>query len=166
MYGISRIDDDKHRTHAWRVSLRRQGTMHVRNFPDKKYGGKRKALKLAKEYRDVIVKKFAPTSRKQFCTVLRKNNNTGIPGVCTYVKPYMLKDGTVREIRYWEANWPDENHQNVCASFSVNTYGETVARHLAIQARENGIKNLKGVFWASERAESLRQTASKTALKR
>jgi hypothetical protein len=30
MYGISRIDDEKHRTHAWRVSLRRQGKMHIK----------------------------------------------------------------------------------------------------------------------------------------
>ena len=39
MYGISRIDDDSDRTHAWRVSLRRRGKALVKNFADKKYGG-------------------------------------------------------------------------------------------------------------------------------
>lgn len=154
MYGISRIDDDKFRTHAWRVSLRRKGKMHVKNFPDKSLGGKRKALKLAKEYRDYIVEKYPPITRKQFCKVIRKNNNTGISGVCTYGKPYMLKDGTIKEIRYWEANWPDENDQNVSLSFSVNTYGDSVARHMAIKAREKGIRKLQGVFWASERGQT------------
>jgi hypothetical protein len=153
MYGISRIDDDIHRTHAWRVSLRRQGKMHVKNFPDKKYGGKRKALNLAKEHRDKVIKKYPPTTRKQFCTVIRRNNNTGISGVCTYAKPYVLKDGTVKEIRYWEANWPDENNQNVSVSFSVKTYGETVARYMAIRAREKGLKKVTGYFWASERGD-------------
>ena len=155
MYGISRIDDDKHRTHAWRVSLRRQGKMHVRNFPDKKHGGKQKALKMAREYRDYVVRKFPPTTRKQFCSVLRRNNKTGITGVCTYAKSYTLKDGTIKEIWYWEATWPGENGESVSVNFSVNTYGETVARHMAIRARERGIKGLEGVFWASERAEAL-----------
>ena len=155
MYGISRIDDDKYRTHAWRVSLRRQGTMHVKNFPDKKHGGKRKALKMAKAYRDVIIRDFPPTTRKQFCSVLRRNNKTGIAGVCTYAKPYTLKDGTVREIWYWEATWPGENGESVSVNFSVNTYGETVARHMAIRARERGLRGLQGVFWASERAQAL-----------
>ena len=42
MYGISRIDDYVHRTHAWRVSLCRRGKRLVKNFPDKKHGGKNK----------------------------------------------------------------------------------------------------------------------------
>lgn len=155
MYGISRIDDDKYRTHAWRVSLRRQGNMHVKNFPDKKHGGKQKALKMAKAYRDTVIQKFPPTTRKQFCSVLRRNNKTGIAGVCTYAKSYLLKDGTVKESWYWEATWPGENGESVSVNFSVNTYGETVARHMAIRARERGLKGLSGVFWASERAQIL-----------
>lgn len=161
MYGISRIDDDIHRTHAWRVSLRRQGKMFVKNFPDKKHGGKRKALLMAKDYRDYLVQTCPPTTRKQFCSVLRRNNKTGISGVCTYSKPYVLKDGTVKEIWYWEATWPGENGESVSVNFSVNTYGDTVARHMAIRAREQGLKKVEGVFWASERADVLaRQKAT------
>jgi hypothetical protein len=55
MYGISRIEDEQYRTHAWRVSLRRHGIMHVRNFADKKCGGKHKALRLARAYRDEVI---------------------------------------------------------------------------------------------------------------
>jgi hypothetical protein len=83
MYGISRIDDERHRTHAWRVKLVRRGKQLVKNFPDKQWGGKRKALIQAKEYRDQIIKKYPPLTRKEFCTTLRSNNKSGISGVVT-----------------------------------------------------------------------------------
>ncbi len=54
-YGISRVDDEVYRTHAWRVSLRRHGKGHVKNFPDRKYGGQLRALQEAKRYCDHIV---------------------------------------------------------------------------------------------------------------
>lgn len=153
MYGISRIDDDLYRTHAWRVSLRRQGKLHVKNFPDKKYGGKRKAQQAAKLYRDDIIRDNPPTTRKQFCATVRRNNTSGIPGVYTYGKRYALKDGSIRETRYWEAHWPVGENGSAKASFSYNTFGEEKAKALAIQARQAGIARLKGVFWASKRGE-------------
>lgn len=153
MYGISRIDDDLYRTHAWRVSIRRQGKLLVRNFPDKKFGGKRKAQQAAKQFRDEIIAKFPPTTRKQFCATVRRNNTSGIPGVYTYGKRYKLKDGSVRETRYWEAHWPVGENGSAKASFSYNTFGEKKAKQLAIQARKDGISRIKGVFWASKRGE-------------
>lgn len=153
MYGISRIDDDLYRTHAWRVSLRRQGKLHVKNFPDKKYGGKRKAQQAAKAYRDEVIRDYPPTTRKQFCATVRRNNTSGIPGVYTYGKRYALKDGSIRETRYWEAHWPVGENSSAKASFSYNTFGEKKAKELAIQARQAGIARLKGVFWASKRGE-------------
>lgn len=151
MYGISRIDDDIHRMHAWRVSLRRKGKMIVKNFPDKKFGGKRKALNEAKAYRDEVLIKYPPISRKQFCSILRRHNTSGIPGVYRYAKRYKLKDGCVKEIWYWEAHWPTGKNESEKATFSVSNFGEDKAKKLAIQARKAGVKKLEGVFWASER---------------
>lgn len=153
MYGISRIDDEIHRTHAWRVSLRRQGKMHIKNFPDKKHTNKCKALLLAKQFRDEVLLKYPATTRQQFCSVIRGNNRTGISGVYTYCKSNVLRDGTIKETWYWEANWPDDNHQSVSVSFSVKTYGEEIARQMAIRARKEGLHTVKGVFWASKRGE-------------
>lgn len=153
LYGISRIDDDRYRTHAWRVSLRRQGKMLVKNFSDKKYAGKRKALQQAKQHRDALLLKYPPTTRQQFCSVIRGNNRTGISGVYTYPKSYVLSDGRVRETWYWEANWPDKEHRSVSVSFSVKTYGEEKARQLAICARKKGLATVSGIYWASERGE-------------
>ena len=151
MYAISRIDDDKHNTHAWRISVRRQGKLHVKTFPDKKHAGKGRALILAKQHRDELVEKFPPTTRQQFCSTLRAHNRTGISGVCTYTKPYVLRDGTVRKTSYWEANWPNGDCENVSASFSIKTYGEDKAKQLAIQARAAGLRSVKGIYWASAR---------------
>jgi len=166
MYGISRIDDDVYRTHAWRVSLRRHGKALVRNFADKKCGGKRKALQMAKLYRDQLLASHPPMSRKEFAEIRRRNNNTGITGVYKYAKKYLLKDGRERATWYWEANWPTVRGESANANFSINEYGEAVAKQLAIRAREEGLKKLKGVFWASERGLTEETEGTATPKKR
>lgn len=163
MYGISRIDDDVYRTHAWRVSLRRRGNGHVKNFPDKKYGGKRKALQLAKMYRDEIIDKYPPITRKEFSSILRSNNNSGTTGVYRYAKRYMLADGREVETWYWEAHWPTERGKYKSVRFSVDEFGEDIARARALRARKNGMKAVEGVFWASERGEKAERVERQSA---
>ena len=151
MYGISRVDNDVHRTHAWRVSLCRRGKRHVKNFPDKKWGGKRAALASAKQYRDTLIQQFPPLSRKEFCTILRKNNKSGITGVYRYAKSFTLRNGAIQHSWYWEATWPNGMGEQDHLSFSVNEYGERKARQLAIATRKKALENLEGHFWASGR---------------
>jgi hypothetical protein len=153
MYGITRIDNEKYRTHAWRVSLSRHKKMHVKNFSDKKCGDSDAALQQAIQHRDMLVKKYPPISRKEICKVKRSNNKTGITGVYKYAKPYTLSDGEIRENWYWEANWPDTEGESVCKSFSIKKYGDEIAKQKAIRARNKGVKNIEGVFWASKRGE-------------
>lgn len=150
-YGISRIDDEKNRSLAWRVSLRRRGRMHVKNFPDQKFGGTDEALQRARAYRDVLVCKYPPITRKEMCAIRRSNNKSGISGVCTYAKRYVRRDGSVKENWYWEASWPNEQGESVKAIFPVSKYGDEMARQMAINARQRGIENIEGVFWRSER---------------
>ena len=154
LYGISRIDCEQYNTHAWRVSLRRYGKRHFKNFTDKKYGSKEQALYKAKEFRDQFLIEHPPISRKEFCNVKRRHNKTGITGVCKFSKTYQLKDGTIKESWYWSANWPDSNGVNVNKSFSINTFGDDLAKQKAIRARENGMQNVEGTFWAAERGET------------
>jgi hypothetical protein len=165
-YGISRFDDDKRRAHGWRVSLRRHGTKLVENFPDKKYGGRQKALKLAMHFRDELLGKFPPITREEMCRIRRSNNKSGINGVYTYAKRYKLRDGSSRETWYWEATWPAEQGKHVSINFSVKKYGEELARSMAIRARHKGIEDMEGPFWASERgclkARNMRQRAGNT----
>lgn len=151
MYGISRFDDEKRYSHGWRVSLLRQGKRLVENFPDKKHGGRRRALRMAQRYRDELLRKFPPISRKEVCRIRRSNNQSGITGVCTYAKRYKLKDGSYRETRYWDASWPDKDGKKTSVSFSVKEYGDEMARSMAIRARQRGLEGVEGAFWASER---------------
>lgn len=150
-YGISRVDDDNHCTHAWRVSLCRYGRRHVKNFPDKKYGSQSQALQSAQLFRDQFLLTHPPISRKEVCSAIRSNNSSGITGVCTYAKRHRRRDNSVKENWYWEASWPDERGVSVKSVFSVNTYGDTMARQMAIRARLEGIEAMQGAFWASER---------------
>jgi hypothetical protein len=152
-YGISRFDDDIRNTHGWRVSLRRYGKMLVENFPDKKYGGRHRALNLARQYRDELLGKFPPISRREVCLIKRSNNKSGISGVCTYAKPYRLRDGSLRETRYWEASWPGEEGKNISVNFSVTKYGEELARSMAIRARMRGLEGVEGAFWICKRGQ-------------
>lgn len=152
-YGVSRYDDASRHTHGWRVSLRRYGKMLVENFPDKKYGGRQKALRLAQQYRDELIGKFPPISRKEVCMIKRSNNKSGISGVCTYAKRYKLRNGAIRETWYWEASWPGDEGKNVSINFSVRKYGEELARSMAIRARQRGIEGVEGPFWVSERGQ-------------
>jgi len=150
-YGLSRIDDEEQRAHAWRVSLRRRGQMYVKNFPDRKYGGKEQAQLAAAAFRDCIIATYQPITRRETCSRKRSNNKSGITGVCSYAKRYTLRDGTVRENWYWEANWPNQQGEAVSESFSVKTYGNDLARAMAIKTRQRGLDALEGYFWASER---------------
>ncbi|MEE4661268.1 MAG: hypothetical protein V2J89_12440 [Halieaceae bacterium] len=152
MYGISRIDNDRHYTHAWRVSLRRRGKKLIRNFPDKKHGSKQNALKAAQEYRDTLLEQHPPLTRKEFASIRRSHNRSGITGVYRYAKKYRLADGREKESWYWEAHWPTDTGQYESVNYSVNDYGEDLARRLAIRARELGVSQVRGVFWASDRA--------------
>jgi hypothetical protein len=150
-YGISRIDNETYRTHAWRVSLCRRGKRYVKNFADKKCGGKVRALESAKQYRDFLLRKYPPLSRKEFCSALRSNNRSGITGVYRYAKSYTLKNGTIKQSWYWEATWPIGKSEQAHVAFPVNTYGEETARQLALGARENALVGIDGAYWASER---------------
>ncbi len=55
--GISRIDSGS--THGWFVRGYRNGQTYSKLFSDLKCGGKRKALALAREYRDQLLDELA-----------------------------------------------------------------------------------------------------------
>jgi len=159
MYGISRIDDARYRTHAWRVSFSRRGKRYVKSFPDKKLGGKGWALELAKTYRDQFLATHPPLSRREFCTLLRSNNQSGITGVYRYAKSFTLKNGEVKKSWYWEATWPVGDSQQAHIAFSVNEHGEQRARQLAVAARQKALARLEGAFWASSRGDLAHTTS-------
>jgi hypothetical protein len=105
LYGITRVDHEPSRTHAWRVTIQRQGKIHVGHFSDGVHGGKQKALAAAKAFRDAIVARHPPLSRKDYCSILRRNNRSGYAGVSFHAEVVETEKGTV-ERRLWIAHCP------------------------------------------------------------
>jgi hypothetical protein len=108
------------------------------------YGGKRKALAAAIAYRDQIIARNPPMTLKAFCSVIKRNNRSGISGVCRYASRDPRQDGTLRW--YWIATWSPEPHKTKQIKFSVNKYGEKGAFQRAVQARKKALAQLKGHF--------------------
>ena len=132
---IIRIDHEASRTHAWRVTLQRYNDVVVKYFSDSIYGGRRKALKAAVEYREELLRRYSPYAHAIWVrTRLRRNNTSGIPGIGRYEQLDNPKTGYVRV--FWLASWINEQGASRKRKFSVSLYGERHAKRLAVAERE------------------------------
>jgi len=138
---IHRIDNERSRTHAWRVHIQRRNRVVIRYFSDNRYGGKQAAIKAALRYRDALLK----DSRERRDNLWRRNrkrrnNTSGIVGVGRYIS-CDRKGNRVRERIYWHAFWDGSDGRRQ-RKFSVNRYGERRARELACRARSQALRAL------------------------
>lgn len=145
LYGITRVDHEGSRTHAWRVTIQRRGKIHVRHFSDGVFGGKRKSLEAAKAYRDDLLAKHPPLSRKDYCSILRRNNRSGVAGVSYHTETIQTRNGPV-ERRFWIARVPLEPWKAKLVKFSVAKYGDEGAQRRAVKARRDALAALEGAF--------------------
>ncbi len=145
LYGITRVDHDPSRTHAWRVTIQRQGKVHVGHFSDGIYGSKSKALAAAKGFRDELVASNPPLSRKEYCSILRRNNRSGYAGVSFHAELVPTEKGMV-ERRFWIARCPLEPWRTKLVKFSVAKYGAQGAFRRAVKARKEALAILSGTF--------------------
>lgn len=145
LYGITRVDHEPSRTHAWRVTIQRQGKVHVGHFSDGVYGGKNKALAAAKGFRDKLVASHPPLSRKDYCSILRRNNRSGYAGVSYHAELVPTDKGPV-ERRFWIARCPMEPWRSKLLKFSVAKYGAEGAFRRAVKARKDALARLSGTF--------------------
>jgi hypothetical protein len=146
IYGITRVDNPVSRTHGWLVTIQRRGTIYRRQFSDGVFGGKAKALAEAKAYRDSVVASNPPFSRREHAEIRKKNNKSGVVGVCRYCASE-TRDKATRERRwFWVASWvlPDGRAKRI--KFSVNKYGEEAAFRMAVKARRAALKQMEGNF--------------------
>src|SRR5262245_55548547 len=145
LYGITRVDHERSRTHAWRVTIQRQGKLHVGHFSDGVQGGKQKALAAAKRYRDDLPTKHPPLSRRDYCSILRRNNRSGLAGVSFHSEVIETGHGPV-ERRFWIARLPLEPWRTKLVKFSVAKYGAEEAFRRAVKARLEALERLAGNF--------------------
>jgi hypothetical protein len=149
---IGRVDLEDKGDHAWIVTLQRKGAVVVKRFADGVYGGKRKALKAAVEYRDSILARDKPFDHQIWIrTRLRKNNRSGIPGVGRYEVVDNPRTGNVRE--FWLASWVDERGASRKRKFSITRYGEEEARLLAIAERDYQLRRVCAINAAAREAD-------------
>jgi len=138
-YGISRIDQPEKKNHGYYVRITHKGKTAQKYFPDKASGGKGKALKLAKEYRNGVVAKLPKGKREAAALRRRRVLKSGIVGV-THV---ITKSLAGKAYAYWQVAWEADGKRRT-TKFSVAKLGNDKALALAIKARRKALRTPLG----------------------
>jgi hypothetical protein len=131
---ISRIDQPERHNHGYYVRLTRNQKTQSKFFADKSNGGKRAALRAAKQHEAELLEQAAANGKKRKQTVSSRNTS-GIVGV---TRGQWEESG--KRVAYWQAAWVGSKGERLNRKFSVNKHGEERARRLAIKARREGVK--------------------------
>jgi AP2 domain len=146
VYGISRVDNEVSRTHGWLVTIQRRGVIHRKHFSDGVHGGKQKSFAAAKTYRDEVITKNPPFSMREYSNIVKKNNRSGVVGVCRYCASETRDLPEDKQRWFWVASWPLPDGRRKRVKFSVKKYGEEGAFKMALKARKDALRGLDGAF--------------------
>lgn len=114
---------DYGRTHGWWVRFERGGSPIRKLFSDRRYGGRRAALKHAKAFRD-----GAPIEPK----VLPAQSRPGQGRVYLELRSYRDRSGTLQHYQAWSA-WIRVDGRPRHTSYSIPKHGGPAAKRLAKQ---------------------------------
>jgi hypothetical protein len=145
-YGISRVDNEVSRTHGWLVTIQRRGVIYRKHFSDGVFGSRQKSFDSARDYRDTIIEKYRPFSLREYSSIVKSNNRSGVVGVCRYCASETRTLPEEQQRWFWVASWPLPSGQRKRVKFSVNKYGEEGAFKLALKARREAMRKLEGDF--------------------
>jgi hypothetical protein len=146
IYGITRVDNEVSRTHGWLVTIQRRSVIHRRQFSDGVFGSKARALAAAKTFRDEVVAKNPPLSRREHAEIRKKNNKSGVVGVCRYCASETRDKPEQQQRWFWVASWVLHDGRAKRVKFSVKKHGEEAAFKMAVKARRAAIKQMDGNF--------------------
>ncbi|MFQ3242045.1 MAG: hypothetical protein ACI9JZ_001736 [Lentimonas sp.] len=141
MKGVSRIDSGS--THGWFVRGYRNGKTYSKLFSDRKNGGKGKAQKFAKAYRDELIEELDAiprNPRKARIVVSDARNTTGELGVSRTTKTG--PNGTKHEL--YSVSWRPDPGVQKSTSFSIPKYGEKKAFKMAVEHRRARMREIHG----------------------
>ena len=141
------------------VSLKRSGETFQKYFSEKHCGGEDHAMRLAQAWRDDVIARYAPMSMRQFCSIVRSNNTSGVAGVGRSIKRTRLKHANASNLIYWHARIPRPDGTFQVRYFSVLRFGEEGAKARAVDARSSALNDLDNVAF---RARQQPLTASTT----
>jgi hypothetical protein len=124
---------------CWKVNLKRRGKYMYEYFWDEAYGGKEKALKAAKAWRDSLMGAVSGVDY----TIWRRNrmhkgNKSGVVGVGRYI----ARDKSAKR-PVWQAFWHTADGVRQSCKFSVLRYGEKHAKQLACKARRKAMEEVR-----------------------
>ena len=164
VYGISRVDNEVSRTHGWLVTIQRRGVIHRKHFSDGVHGGKQKSFAAAKGYRDEVITNNPPFSMREYSNIVKKNNRSGVVGVCRYCASETRDLPDDKQRWFWVASWPLPDGRRKRVKFSVKKYGEEGAFKMALKARKDALRGLDGAFdpGAVRRKPARRRTVAAT----
>lgn len=146
VYGISRVDNEASRTHGWLVTIQRRGVIYRKHFSDGIHGGKKKAFVEARNFRDDVVARHPPLSMQEYSSIVKRNNRSGVVGVCRYCASETRDLPEDRQRWFWVASWPLPDGRRKRVKFSVGKYGEEGAFERALKARTEALDKLNGAF--------------------
>lgn len=146
VYGISRVDNEVSRTHGWLVTVQRRGVIYRKHFSDGVHGGKQKSFLAAKSYRDEVISQHPPFSMREYSNIVKKNNRSGVVGVCRYCASETRDMPEEKQRWFWVASWPLPDGRRKRVKFSVKKYGEEGAFKAALKARKDALRQLDGEF--------------------
>ena len=123
---------------GWEVRIQRRGTKNEKFFGDQRYGGKRKSLAAAKQFRDGIEESTERYSVKDLSEVPSSRNKSGVVGVRLH-KQKDTRGDFEYHYWYWVAQWTNASGKRKTKAFSIHQHGDEKAYKLACQAREDGV---------------------------
>ena len=132
-YAIARIDLPRAGTHGWQVRMQRRGIKYAKFFADGVLGGSEHSLKVARQWRDALLKKIEAADRARICQRSQRNSS-GVVGVS---KVTVVTNGV--QYIFWQATWSPSPGKRRCVKFSIKRYGETKAFELAVKARTEAV---------------------------
>lgn len=135
MYGITRAASGK----GWKVGLKRAGVALDTQFSFALHGGEEAALLCAQAWRDEMVKKHPPPSRRQLAERLISSNKSGIAGVSCQRDPKGKPTGWVAQTRIAGGGKSARKY------FSAAQHGAAEAKLLAIAERQKQLEQMTGL---------------------
>ncbi|MDY0013192.1 MAG: AP2 domain-containing protein [Rhodocyclaceae bacterium] len=140
------MDNATSRTHGWLVTIQRRGVIYRKHFSDGVLGGKAKSFAAAKAYRDEVVAQHPPLSMQEYSSIVKRNNRSGVVGVCRYCATETRDLPEEKQRWFWVASWPLPDGRRKRVKFSIKKFGDQGAFDLALQARSDALKKLHGDF--------------------
>lgn len=138
---ISRVETGA--TCGYQVRLKRGSQSWSKLFSDGVWGGKRRALAAAREYRDELEEQTKHLASRKSAALKNKGRTETKRAGVRFVVQYE-PESAKGYYEYYVAQWSPEPGTRKTKRFSVNKYGKRRALQLAIAAREQGVNQIKG----------------------